>query len=229
MDVVIPFQHSINRDEELRYALRSMEAWFTGAVDHVYIIGDAPRWEHQNLRHVPMPNRPQVWYRDFNQFVKIAAGCELSTSDQILILHDDNFLLSPFSPDTYYHQGHTWNGSGDYAKTEANTRFLFADPIFNYDVHAPHVVNRKLFLDIVGRLDWMRPYGYCIKTVYGATLDLPGVYHDDRKFGAAWATDYLERETDGRAFFSISDTAWKGDVIKFIKRLYPEESRYEKS
>lgn len=233
MDIVIPFEHSINNDEELRYALRSAEKWIP-MVDRVIIAGPAPVWEHQNLIVLDLDNtsRNKAVFANKNQVVKLLRACDSGeVGNNFIILHDDNFLMKPFLHDTYYHCGDNWYGTGWYAETEKNTRLHFSmreQLIKNFDVHAPHAVNRDEFIKAMREVNWNKPYGYCIKTLYGGYCNIEGDLCNDLKFrsGILDYTDIIGR-AEQNPFFSISDTAFKLDVKLAIKNLYPNPSRYE--
>src|SRR4051812_17063510 len=127
MDIVIPFQNSVTGDEELRYALRSALA-FIPYLDNVYIYGDAPAWPYtKELIVIPSPNvSKSPYFKDKNIACKLLAACDNPrVSDTFIILHDDNYLLSFFDFNTYYHKGRVWQGGGGmYAQVEWNTKEL---------------------------------------------------------------------------------------------------------
>src|SRR5688500_2509841 len=95
-DIVIPFRHSINADEELRYTLRGIERFLPDAGE-VFILGDEPRWPHKSLTVVGgLHSRRGPYWKEYNIYVKIASYCNahrnLSNKD-FYVFHDDNFLL----------------------------------------------------------------------------------------------------------------------------------------
>src|SRR5688572_2124597 len=133
MDVVIPFRSSINLDKELIYALRSMEINLPG-MGHVWVIGDTPRWAY-NPAHLTIIPFPDIYrenhFRDrniMNKMVKAAKTPEIP--DRFLLAHDDNFILNLCEIENwpyYYKDG--FEGKGDYALTEANTKELLGNRI----------------------------------------------------------------------------------------------------
>lgn len=234
MDVVIPFMKSINRDQELRFALRGLEQSFTD-VGQVWLIGDEPRWAHSNLNVIQIKNHfPQYHYRDRNIAIKLLSAANMQdVSDEFLVLHDDNFLnlREPLSLNDWphYHCVHNWNGIGYYALTEENTRELFRnDPmLFNFDLHAPHSMEKGLLKRSVGRLDWTKRYGYCIKTVYCYMNGIRGVADVDCKIRVRSSYSRLEAEHKNRQWFSAHDFAWNKDLVDYLTALFPKPSKYE--
>lgn len=231
MDVVIPFINSINGDKELLYALRSAERHIPN-LDKAYVIGDVPRWAFNSdylisvaaFDKKPIPSMK----RDLNMMVKIAEACSMDeVSDYFIIMHDDNYLLKDFNPTTYWHQGQVWNGKGDYAIVEFNTRKALGEKINNYDVHAPHCVQKDAFMRAMAYVDWMVPYGYAIKTLYAVVNGITGVYTSDCKMNVSWSVQVIQNMIRGREFFSIGDSAWKAEMVKVIRELYPNKSKYE--
>lgn len=229
MDIVVPFQRSVNRDEELKFALRSIEKHLTG-IGNVFVVGDNPRWNH-SIIHVPQVNiSKNNSYRDRNIAAKILTACEMAqVSDNFLILHDDNFLLQgcPASMWPYYHCGPSFKGNGDYRQVEMNTQYMFGD-CKNFDVHAPHIVNKNLFKKTIGTLDWSLKYGYCIKTAYCTMNGIEGEFEPDLKINGDWEYEWIKNRIVGRKWFSIGDNAWRGGMVKLMKELYPEKSKWEK-
>lgn len=226
-DIVIPFKHSINNDLELKYALRSIERHIPEAGD-VVIIGDEPNWHPRNVAVVPFADRQAVYWRDRNIAAKLLKACSLGwITENFIIFHDDNFLLDTLNPETYYHKGHNWEAAGDYKKVVDNTLEALGKDIKNYDIHAPHMVNKEVFQNAMKHLDWDKHWGYCIKTAYAIYSEIEGTEATDLKIQVPWPTIELNAMLDGRKFFSTGDSAWKPPVTNLLRQIFPHKSKYE--
>lgn len=231
IDIVIPFINSINGDQELIYALRSAEKFHGDLIGDVYVVGDKFRCllDVRKIKHIPFKqmkvNSAIDFYRDHNMLKKIILAAT-HCSENFFIWHDDDFILSPILG--YYHQGHSWRGAPDtnYGKLEQNTKEVW--PVtFNYDVHAPHLVNRDGIRKLQ-KLDWNKPCGYGIKTAYANLNDVDKPYEViDMKFAAGFDYKTIMDRIQGRLFFSISDTAFKPPMIKVLNELFPNKSKWE--
>jgi hypothetical protein len=229
IDIVVPFVHSINRDEELRYALRSAEMYIPG-IRNVFIVGSIPCWLHQNLTVIPYTRASSVMYKEANIAAKIKRAVDDErVSDSFIVLHDDNYLQQVFTGDKYYHQGNVWKGTGIYGQTEANTREYLSSLGYvqwNYDVHAPHLFTKQGFNNSVAKLDWGKPFGYAIKTIYGCHNLVDILYESDCKVSIPQSDTQVREAIAGRPFFSISDEGFR-QSRRVLKELYPKPSKYE--
>lgn len=231
MDIVIPFQNSINQDNELRYTLRSIDKFLFGA-GQVFIVGDKPKWEG-NYTHISYPNPYNgVRWRDRNIVNKmLMATKDQRIPEQFMVAHDDNFITAPCDIDIwpYYHMGREWKGAGDYWNVENNTREAFPDKIINnFDLHCPHIMTKEGIVNAAKSVDWTKEYGYCIKTLYAVSNGIEGEFYSDLKIRGQYDLDYVSNiVTAGRRFFSCSDTAWNPGISSFLKMKFPEKSKYE--
>lgn len=234
MDIVIPFRRSRNKDEELRYVLRSVSKHVAGH-SKVYIIGDSPRWSYKNLVIVGVKNGSgsiEKWHEK-NIAQKLLLACRIPELSEDFLYHDDDeYLLQQFDG-SYYHKGSVWDGNGNYAKTENNTQeFLIRrghlEVINNFNVHCPRVFNKNKLARILEILDWRKPYGYQINTCYAVMNFIEGVCIEDIKFKSALPFELLmKRFGMNKRFFTLQDRAWNKAAVKLLNSLFPEKSIYE--
>ncbi len=233
IDIVIPLgARSTQKNQELRYCLRSIEKHLTG-VGNVFIIGHCPEWL-LNVNHISCTEDARNRFRDRNIMLKMAKACnDLRVSDNFLMVHDDHFLLTDYeiSAFPYYHMGPMNEGHGQYGETKQNTKSLlsFAESFNNYDCHCPVVFNKQLFMRSVALADWSKWYGYCLKTLYCVMNGIEGEHIDDIKIRMPLKVDKIKQQIADRKWFSIGDRCFQpGGMWDVLNELYPKKSRFEK-
>lgn len=221
---------------ELRYALRGVEKYLRG-VGEIFVIGKAPRWL-RNVTVIPATDHERTYYKERNIFNKIMLACQDSrVSEDFLFMNDDHFLLQEFEAGSfpYYYDGYLSTQakrSDPYGNTARNTAlYLKFECVPFFDVHAPILYNKCKF-PLVGRADWNKKYGYCIKTTYcltnGLFIDHPRTEVSDLKITGAMSTTQIKNAIAGRPFFSTADNVRDGAMGAVMEELYPSRSKYEK-
>lgn len=236
MDVVIPFRSSMNKDEELRFTLRSFAKYLIGA-GHVYIIGDTPKWNvSSEVTIIPMADRYDARvFKDRNIVNKLLMACadDRVANDGFIAADDDMFLLSPIEARycPAYHKGSVWMGQGDYGETEKNTIALFPNKRpKNFNTHYPWIILSPVFQKhMTENINWHTPYGYTIKTVYCTRAGIDGEFYP-RDFGIKG--NFTEEEiesmvTAGMRCVTCQDNAWRYGMNKWLANKFPEKSKYE--
>jgi hypothetical protein len=219
--IVIPLgTGSRNNDLELRYALRSIEKYMTGYGD-VFIVGDHPDWL-RNVIHIPSHDYgDKTYHKERNIYTKImAAIADYRVTEDFLFMNDDHFLLQDYEAGKFPYYCHGWLSEfmtvTDYKCTVANMLQLFTDPVPYFDVHCPILYNKYHFKVAMSQLDWSKPFGYCIKTVYcNAVIGLTAQGYPDLKINEAYPAQ------------KIRDKAFNGGIKAVLQELYPRKSKYE--
>ena len=235
MDVIIPFM--IGQTDDLRYALRSLQKWGP-QVDNLYIVGEKiPKW-CTNAIHVIHPDCYDDQWKEKNQADKVLKVLsDYKTSEYFLYMHDDHFATNHIRDvhwydNTIYAKIQLAHEDGIYRKTMVNTINLIGYGARNYDVHAPMVIHTPLFLQTVGKLDWGKRYGYCIKSIYADKVEVGNLCTDFKDLKIRYPEtrkEYAEL-IKGREWFSNDDLAWDdfGEMKLFLEELYPNKSKWEK-
>lgn len=228
MDVVIPFRHSRNNDQELIYSIRSI-CTYIPIIDDIYIIGDKPRQHLPGVIHKSVSDRvgQNNKWAEANIANKVTVACNLKGLSEEFIYHDDDtFLLKHFDY-RYPHKGSLFTSSGYYGHTEANTLHLFRseETLNNYNVHCPHLFEKTKFLSTVSLLDWSKPYGYQINTAYAVMNGIDGLYSPDLKIKSL--RDYATINLSGRKYFSVSDSAFRKPITTFLQETFPNKCKFE--
>lgn len=240
MDIVIPYIAS--RNNEIRYALRSVDLYFK-SVGRIWIIGDLPM-------HGTGPNLKPIFKavnqiitentgnsREHRIFNKISTACNISeVSNEFLMMNDDHFFLKPidivpFWFDSSLEETAAYRRYQDgYTKSLKNTqRYLSSNglPTYHFDIHAPIVYNKKRFLELNESVDWATPFGFTIKSLYcNSKQGVRGEYLPDYKINQGDDIEQMKRGITGRPVFSTGDKAFPR-VKRLLDELYPNPSRWE--
>jgi hypothetical protein len=209
-NVVIPYQRD-SQGGELIYALRAAEK-FIGEIN-LTIVGDYPN-ELKDFRYVPYPSESNSLYRDRNIFDKLRA----SGVEDFIAMYDDEILLAPFNPVPVTIP---WFCVGLYRNVEERTKAVLGPEALNYDRHYPMVFNLKK-LNTLGYLDWDRPYGYCIKSLYGNRHDIEHTAGIDCKVRIVPVKEQWKKWD----CVSTSPMAWQ-DIKTEVAEMFPIKSKWE--
>lgn len=233
IDIVIPLGNgSYWHNNEIMYCLRGIEKYVKN-YRHIYIIGNKPEW----ITGVQEYHRPDPFNHERNIYEKIKFACELpEISDRFLFMNDDHFLLSEIDANIYpYYYRLTLDEKisartrpDGYRKSMENTRsILTSDRQKYFDIHTPIVYDKKLFLEVNAEVNWARPMGYVIKSLYCNKIGIDGMEMRDLKLKGPMKYGELRRKIQGRHVFSISDSAINKDFECLMSELYPNPSKYE--
>jgi hypothetical protein len=232
IDIIIPINQATTWEHnELRFTLRSFEMYLPD-MGNVYIIGHKPAFI-TNVVHVPF--REKSMYPAINMCQKIKRACELDVSNIFLYAADDHFLLPGFVFDAAYYDGDLEDRLRDpddilYKKTLRNTleHLISApDPVYkNFDMNTPMLLQKECFLASMAQVDWEKPWGYCIKSIYGNHFDIPGVAQADGKIRVPKPYDYLREFIKDKVCLSTGMRI-NDDFKRLLTELYPNKSKYE--
>ena len=233
-DIVIPLgTGSPWQNNELRYTLRSIEKHLHG-YRNIYIVGDKPAWL-QNVIHIPFKEVSLAAWKESNICHKIMEAClHPELTGNFLFFNDDHFLLRSINAGDFpfFHCGmmserfEEIKYTNPYARTIKNTLRLIGDG-YNYDCHCPVLFNQESFLLIMNRIDWSKPFGYLMKSLYCNEMKIIGQYLPDCKINQRLEEAEIYDMIKDRPFFSVGN-AGLTDVMKYVlNELYPVSSRWE--
>lgn len=225
IDVIIPYQDTMNSEVSLKYALRSLER-LTGIGD-VYVVGDRPSFVNAYLRVLECKNAfNDDRYRDCNIYFKCKLGMEHARTERVMIMHDDNFFMSYGAVEDWpWYYGDVPYLTGGLYKNVIDNTYQIGEPSVYSDIHCAHVIDKKSF-EILSGLDWSKPPGYCIKTLCCVAEHV--VYVQDLKLSAYFSYEEIKQMIASRPWFSTNDNAWNGGGLRQVmEELYPEKGRFE--
>lgn len=226
-----------DRNEELRYSLRSLAA--NVPHDRVWIVGHKPAWV-TGVRHIPVRQGNQK--HDNTWAIMRAFANHPDIDPDVLLMNDDFFVMRPVDRVPVMHRGllPAWlerhgakRGSWAVEKMLATREVLAAmgrDPavLLSYELHVPLPVDRRWLAEVIAVADMMRAAGrvtgpLCKRTLYGNYAAVGGVRADDCKI----ANEDLVPDPD-RTYLSTSDGSfryWK--IGRYIRSQLTAPSPYE--
>jgi hypothetical protein len=215
-------------DNELKYALRSIEAYLEGFDGKVVLVGEKPKWV-RNVHHIAFEDVPGR--KNFSIFQKIVTGSEWIDSDDFIFWNDDHFLLKPlhtkdfkfwYDQDCHYY---AHKATGLYKKAITNTNNLPGKNNYYTDIHTPIIYNKYRFAKLI-HLPWKQEF--VIKSAYTKMEDGPFERMEDVKINRFYSVNEWIGKTYNKLFFSIGSYAVNNDFKVFINQLYSNKSQWEK-
>lgn len=228
-----------DRNEELRYSLRSVAA----NLPHldITLAGHIPPWidPHRTVGiHVAQTDHA----KPLNALGNLHAilDCTFLTDD-VILMNDDFFVVEPVTEITVHSPGPlSWQIDRGMARSERYrraqldtvellTRLGRPNP-WSYEGHRPLIVNRHELTRTLARirhqtpdLDPIRRASILWRTVHGSLLGL------DHSRGSDVKIDQLTDQAYPRPFLSTNDSTFqRGEVGRWLRARYPEPSKYER-
>lgn len=235
MTIIIPYIHSTWGGLELKYSLRAIEKYAIG-VDDIVIIGDKPDWL-TNVNHIEFKDLANIENKEKNIKNKIMVAFEQLGHDEVGFFNDDHFLLQKTEIEKYpYYRGgylvYNKGTNGAYRKSVNNTidalKSMGKDT-WNFDVHCPILYQKDKFIEAMNSVDWRKPNGYVIKSLYCNYWGIEGMPHIDLKIHSQVPYHRLRKMVEGQDVFSIGDRAIGIPMKKLFELYFPKRSIYEKN
>lgn len=234
MDVVIPLGRGTKwKDNELRYALRSIERYAKG-VDKIWVVGERPTFL-TNVSHI---SQKDVGQKEFNIMVKTRVAClHPDVSEDFLFTNDDIFFTreTEISQTPYYRRPTTL--SDGYVKDRGNYQVSIGNTIkalsahgfkdYYFDIHTPIIYSKKKYIEVMRKYHWGIPKGYVIKSLYANTLGIGGEVLEDVKIRTPLESSQIMTLFATNPFVSIGDGGMNTHLKETLEKLFPEKSRYE--
>ena len=236
IDILIPLgSGSTWNNNELRYALRSIEKYASG-LGRVFVVGDNPGFLTEKVIHISGGEIKSNKEARIAFKVMWAFQCT-NISDDVAFWNDDYVLNAPVDIRTidYFHCGDLAKHGGRFSASYMNSmnvtreRLLkFGKPTLDYDIHVPIIYNREKFLDLV---DWWEasthlPYGFVVKSTYANNvLTSAGPVLHDCKIRKCHPG--VDEQIKDRWIFSYADSALRFGLKDWLSARFPEKSSFE--
>lgn len=231
---------SNNDNEELRYALRNLDA-HCKFVRNVYICGFCPKWvDKSKLRHLQWPDRFQH-AKDSNIIDKLRHACEVrGIAKKVLFCSDDQFQTrectwEDFSPrylrryqsnDRWYDgMERLWHARlmATLEREVGRRQFLGLEAcdVFYYQPHMWMQIERDRFLEYAKMCNYEERDDTIIASGYFNFIDADGVPDFDHEFMGN--NQSLAPKSTHVAYHDGSYDA----AMSVLRRMFPEKSRFE--
>jgi len=221
-----------DRNEELRYSLRSLQNLLPQP-SQVVIAGYKPEWV-QNVLYLPVPRH---WdkHRSSTQNLREACLSE-AVSDPFWFWNDDQFAMQPHTLEVHhrgpvadtlrYYRNAYVNGSLYIRGMQRTADLLEQDgyefPLCYDAIHVPLLVHKGPMLETIRRGSGIRAFHKM--TYYGNLSAIGGTYHDDVKVRPGVLRDFRNSP-----LLSTSDEVFgTHEVGTYIRESFPSASVYEK-
>lgn len=236
--IVIPVKSgNKHKNKELIYAIRSLQKHLKGNWD-IVLVGDMIS-ALRGLKYIHCKDEPKSENKERNIYRKIMKACESDlVSENFVVTNDDIYLTKDFHVDClpYYYKCELEttmaNNKGDYRKSLNHTRKFLLEhgkKTLDFDTHFPIMYNKKSFCTFVYQnVDWNKPFGYVIKSLYANGLGIEGEFGGDCKIHHKMSYQELKTKIGDKPFFSTSDGCLNEDMMRLLNELYPEKGRYER-
>ena len=220
MIVLIPYTPDYANGQELMFAIRSMDKYFTSMTGLV-LVGYKPSWYTGD--HIFTPD--EIGRKEYSMYLKAMLGAKTFKAQEFLYTTDDHFALKKFDENlpNYYN-----STCGEMARTHTHgryrTQYKNCEPgWYNFDIHVPIIMSP---------FNWpshMRETDPSIKSWYGNQYSKrEPIEIEDCKFGNPHSYEQIKKIIKGKPFFSTSPFCMNSDMIKVLNELYPNKSKFEK-
>jgi len=221
------------QNNEIRFSLRSVEAYLKHGAGRIFIVGSKPDWM-QNVIHIEALDGYDNKLK--NAVHKLREACfDSRLSDEFILMNDDFFFLKPADHIPLYTLGsinemivnHSTKG-GYYYEAMHTTRTVLqeagiTDPI-SYEVHFPMVLKKDLFLKMTDSIKWEET-GYLFRSIYGNVYNLGGKRRRDCK--AYSFNDFKILSTKSELLSTSDHVALCPQFQEWMRKKYPKPSQYE--
>lgn len=232
---------SLNGNEELRYALRDLDA-FCKFVRNVYICGECPSWVDRTVvRHIQWPDR-FTHAKDANIIDKLLRACEEpDIAKRVLFCSDDQFVTrecswEDFSPRYLrrYRPDDSWYAT---RKRVWHTRLratmerdrerrakagLDVNNVFYYQPHMWMQIDRDEFMRYASWSDYPHRKDTIIASGYFNFVDADGQPNFDHSF--LKAGESVDGSTTHVGYLDSS----YGAAMSYLRVAFPRKCRFER-
>lgn len=228
------------QNNEIRYSLRSVQQNLKG-VRNIYVIGENPGIFSDKIRHIYFPDELRQ-NADGNMARKIIRACqEPDLSNNFLFMNDDFIINKPMvaSKIPWINKGNMAERNASYWTNTLYRRRLFRTfevlrqrglPTMQYDYHAPMLMNKQSFPEVMSKFDFEAGIGYTFRSIYGNVMKLPSIPLEGQKVTVykSFDLDGLRKHVKDAWFVGYNDSGLNASLKMWMKLLFPELSIYEK-
>jgi hypothetical protein len=224
MNIVIPLIESKNDNVELRYTLRSLQAYY-GHFE-LFLIGHHPGWL-KGANVIPFKDEHGASRKECNIASKLLLASN-TISGLFLYSCDDNYLL-PTYRDIVRYKGTiaetcAETKSGHYRKSCENTMNALGHDSIDFDLHCPAWIDSVKFIDVYQAHNFQQDFGLLVKSTYFNHIMPPCTLSSDIKIRTPLRSLEHLRNVE---FLSTHESAINKQMILFLESLFPDKSIFE--
>lgn len=227
-------------NNEIRFSLRSVSKNLKN-VGKIFIVGEMPDFL-QNCIHVPCKDifEPGI-NADGNMTHKLLHVCKRADlSDDFLFMNDDFIINKPIAANEI-----PWLHKEDMATRPPNywtSQFyrhrlkrtfdelkLRGMATMQYDYHAPMLMNKHQFIEVIGQFDYGIDIGYTFRSIYGNSLELPATPFAEYKVTVFknYSLEKLQERTADMTFIGFNDEGLNRSLKWWLIDNFPDRCSYE--
>lgn len=222
---------SLHYNEELRFSLRSVEKHCKD-VDRIIVVGEKVEFLSDKLEYHYI--KEAEGNKEYRIAMKIYNACKSGIiKGDFAFMNDDFFFTRPYDwSKNYAKLDLISRGNEHYQKAIKDTRdYLIGlgHTTYHFDVHTPIVYNSDQFMDLLLHIQksMLTTNGMVVKSLYGNINNLKPTCYMDCKLSTLQTPRDFERIKD-TPVISCSDGSWHNGVRSYLRKLYPNKSKYEK-
>jgi len=226
-------------NNEIRISLRSVEKNLKG-VRKVYVVGERPEFLTDKVIHISHPD-PLQENADGNMALKILKACEeRGLSEDFLFMNDDFIINQPMvaSEIPWLHKGDFRDRTEKFWKAQFyrfRLRRTFevllerGFPTIQYDYHAPMLMNKYKFPEVMAQFNFQEDIGYTFRSLYGNVLQLPATSIDGEKITIYhnYTLEQIKQKVKNIPFVGYNDHGLNKSFKWWLIETFPEKSKYE--
>lgn len=226
---------SINKDQELKYSLRSLEKYVSD-FNRIFITGKCPDFIDKSK--VIFTPEKDIGMSTVNHWWKVNQTItQTDISEDFVLMYDDIFFIKPTKLENYpfYQKGYlgeSTEGGKLYCQTLRNAlEWLIRKrlPFVDYEVHTPFIYNKKNFLklyDIFKAVaDLNLRYGQLVpRSIYGNLF----IKEEQPLIKDVKIRSKDEEIPTHLDCFSVSDLDFKYKTLEYLEQEFKNKSRWEK-
>lgn len=228
------------KDNELRFSLRSVSKNLSG-VGNIFIVGHLPDFL-KNVIHIQASDifNPGI-NADGNMTHKLLIACnDKRLSDNFLFMNDDFIINQPLSAPAinWLHKGdmamqpESYWTSQFYRHRLKRTFDVLKErnlPTMQYDYHAPMLMNKNLFAEILENFNYADDIGYTFRSIYGNSLKLPAIQIKSQKITVFKFLKLVEikSKSAGINFVGYNDMGLNSSLKWWLIEKFQQKCKYE--
>lgn len=242
--IVIPYLKAKAQGEELKFALRSIEAHFRSMNYNVVVIGDREDWfEDLTVKHIDMPVISNNAQEDVINKIKEILLSDL-VANKIIWSNDDIYFVSPVEPcdiQTLKIDGNLKDDgrAGVYSDNRRRTIELLNAkkiPVRNFATHTPVMYDKNKLIELFESIPELNEGGYLFSSVY---FNFHYPHHKPTQ--TDWKADnwslrlisnnpplnVFNKLVVTKKFLNNAEQGYSTVLTDYLEKTFPESSKYE--